>query len=188
MPRSVSFWSLVGGLAITMAVDIQYVLSVVSGVWFPLWINVGWLLGYLLIGFSAIHPSVDHLSEPTPERPERATAARLVALGLALSLAPLTELLAIAVGVEVSPYILVTGAIAGTVLVLARMSGLLGALQAQAVQLAALARNDGLTGIANRRPGTTNCRARATARDDDQPLTSRSISTTSRCSTTPMGM
>ena len=64
-----------------MVVDIQYVLSVVSGVWFPLWINVGWLLGYLLIGFSALHPSVDHLSEPTPERPERVTAGRLVALG-----------------------------------------------------------------------------------------------------------
>ena len=83
--RSLSFWSLVGGLAVTMAVDIQYVLSVVSGVWFPLWINIGWSVGYLLIGFSALHPSVDHLSEPTPERPERVTAARLVALGLALT-------------------------------------------------------------------------------------------------------
>ena len=38
-----------------------------------------------------------------------------------------------------NPYILVAGAITGTVLVLARMSGLLRALQAQAVQLAALA-------------------------------------------------
>jgi diguanylate cyclase (GGDEF)-like protein len=170
--RSLSFWSLVGGLAITMAVDIQYVLSVVSGVWFPLWINIGWLLGYLLIGFSAMHPSVDHLSEPTPERPERVTAARLVALGLALSLAPLTQLLATAVGVDVNPYILIAGAVTGTVLVLARMSGLLGALQAQAVQLAALARNDGLTGIANRRTWDHELsRACASARDDDQPLT-----------------
>ena len=155
-----------------MAVDIQYVLSVVSGVWFPLWINIGWLLGYLLIGFSALHPSVDHLSEPTPQRPERITAARLVALGLALSLAPLTELVATAVGVDVNPYILVAGAITGTVLVLARMSGLLRALQAQAVQLAALARNDGLTGIANRRTWDHELsRACASARDDDQPLT-----------------
>ena len=170
--RSLSFWSLVGGLAITMVVDIQYVLSVVSGVWFPLWINIGWLLGYLLIGFSALHPSVDHLSEPTPERPERVTAGRLVALGLALSLAPLTELLARALGVEVNPFILVAGAITGTVLVLARMSGLLRALQAQAVQLAALARNDGLTGIANRRTWDHELsRACASARDDDQPLT-----------------
>ena len=170
--RSLSFWSLVGGLAVTMAVDIQYVLSVVSGVWFPLWINTGWLLGYLLIGFSALHPSVDHLSEPTPERPERVTAARLVALGLALSLAPITQLLATAVGVDVNLYILVAGAITGTVLVLARMSGLLRALQAQAVQLAALARNDGLTGIANRRTWDHELsRACGLAKDDDQPLT-----------------
>ena len=71
-----------------------------------------------------------------------------------------------------NPFILVAGAITGTVLVLARMSGLLRALQAQAVQLAALARNDGLTGIANRRTWDHELsRACASARDDDQPLT-----------------
>lgn len=170
--RSVSFWSMVGGLAITMVVDIQYVLSVVSGVWFPDWINIGWLVGYLLIGFSAMHPSVDHLSEPTPDRPERVTSARLVALGLALSLAPLTEVLASVVGVEANPFIVVTGALVGTVLVLARMAGLLRALQTQAVQLAALARDDGLTGIPNRRTWDFELsRACASARASDTPLT-----------------
>jgi diguanylate cyclase len=170
--RSVSFWSLAGGLAITMIVDIQYVLSVVSGVWFPDWINTGWLVGYLLIGFSALHPSVDRLSEPTPDRPERVTSARLVALGLALSLAPLTELLASITGVEANPLIVVSGALIGTVLVLARMAGLLRALQAQAVQLAALARNDGLTGLANRRTWDHELsRACASARENDWPLT-----------------
>jgi diguanylate cyclase (GGDEF)-like protein len=149
--RSVSFWSLTGGLAIMMAVDIQYVLSVVSGAWFPEWINTGWLIGYLLIGFAALHPSVDSLSEPTPDRPERVTRFRLVALGFALALAPLALLLATIVGIEANPYIIVTGALIGTGLVLARMAVLLGALQVQAVQLAAQARNDGLTGIANRR-------------------------------------
>ena len=170
--RSLSFWSLASGLAITMAVDIQYVLSVVSGAWFPTWVNAGWLIGYLLIGFSAAHPSVDHLSEPTPDRPERVTTARLVALGLALSLAPLTELLARIVGVKANPYIVIGGALVGTVLVLARMAGLLKALQAQAVQLAALARNDGLTGVANRRTWDHELsRACASARENDQPLT-----------------
>jgi diguanylate cyclase len=170
--RNLSFWSLVSGLAITMVVDIQYVISVVSGAWFPDWMNTGWLVGYLLIGFSALHPSVDHLSEPTPDQPERVTSARLVALGLALSLAPLTELLARVVGVEVSPYIVIVGALVGTILVLARMAGLLRALQAQAVQVAALARNDGLTGVANRRTWDHELsRACAAARDNDLPLT-----------------
>jgi diguanylate cyclase len=170
--RSLSFWSLAAGLAITMVVDIQYVLSVVSGAWFPAWVNAGWLIGYLLIGFSAVHPSVDHLSEPTPDRSERITTARLVALGLALSLAPLTELLARAVGVDANSYIVIAGAIVGTVLVLARMAGLLKALQAQAVQLAALARNDSLTGVANRRTWDHELsRACASARETGRPLT-----------------
>jgi diguanylate cyclase len=170
--RNVSFWSLVGGLSITMVVDVQYVLSVVSAAWFPDWINTGWLVGYLLIGFGAMHPSVDHLSEPTPDRPERVTSARLVALGLALSLAPLTELLAQITGVEANSYIVVSGALVGTVLVLARMAGLLRALQTQAVQLAALARNDGLTGVPNRRTWDYELsRACASARESGLPLT-----------------
>jgi diguanylate cyclase (GGDEF)-like protein len=170
--RNVSFWSLVAGLAITMVVDIQYVLSVLSGVWFPDWVNVGWLVGYLLIGFSALHISVDRLSEPSPDRPERVTTARLAALGLALALAPLTELLAKVTGVEANPYIVVSGALVGTVLVLARMAGLLRALQTQAVQLAALARNDGLTGVPNRRTWDHELsRACASARENGLPLT-----------------
>jgi len=170
--RNLSFWSLVAGLTITMAVDIQYVLSVVSGVWFPDWVNMGWLVGYLLIGFSAMHPSVDSLSQPTPDRPERVTSARLVALGLALALAPLTELLAGISGIDANPFIVASGALIGTGLVLARMAGLLRALQAQAVSLAALARNDGLTGLANRRTWDHELsRACATARANDLPLT-----------------
>jgi diguanylate cyclase (GGDEF)-like protein len=170
--RNVSFWSLVGGLAITMVVDIQYVLSVVSGVWFPPWVNVGWLVGYLLIGFSALHVSVVHLSDPAPDRQERVTSARLVALGLALALAPLTELLARLTGVEANSFIVVSGALVGTLLVLVRMAGLLRALQTQAVQLAALARNDGLTGVPNRRTWDHELsRACASARENDLPLT-----------------
>ena len=170
--RNLAFWSLVGGLTVTMAVDIQYLLSVLSGVWFPDWVNMGWLVGYLLIGFSAMHPSVDLLSQPTPDRPERVTFARLVALGLALSLAPLTELLAGITAVDANPFIVVSGALVGTVLVLARMAGLLRALESQAVRLAALARNDGLTGLANRRTWDHELsRACASAKDSDLPLT-----------------
>jgi diguanylate cyclase (GGDEF)-like protein len=170
--RNLAFWSLVAGLSITMAVDIQYLLSVLSGVWFPDWVNVGWLLGYLLIGFSAMHPSVDLLSQTTPDRPETLTAARLVALGLALSLAPLTELLAGIAGVDANPFIVASGALVGTVLVLARMAGLLRALESQAVRLAALARKDGLTGLANRRTWDHELsRACASARANNLPLT-----------------
>jgi len=56
--------------------------------------------------------------------------------------------------------------------VLVRMAGLLRALQTQAVQLAALARNDGLTGVPNRRTWDHELsRACASARENDLPLT-----------------
>lgn len=188
--RNVSFWSLGAGLAIMMVFDTQYLLSVLSGVWFPISVNVGWLVGYVLIGFSALHSSVDRLSEPTPDWPERVTSARFFALGLALALAPLTELLARLTGREANPYIVVSGALVGTVLVLVRMAGLLRALQSQAVQLAALARNDGLTGARTAAPGTMSCLARARPRGR---TTRRSPShcwtwTTSRPSTMPGDM
>ncbi|MGH8868106.1 MAG: EAL domain-containing protein [Actinomycetes bacterium] len=169
--RSLSFWSLASGLGIMLVVDIWYTFSIVSGAGYPVWLNTGYILGYLLIGFSALHPSVDHLSEPTPSRPERMTVVRLTALGLALALAPLTELVATLTGFTTNTVIVVSGALVGTTLVLTRMEGLLRSMQAQAVQLSALARNDGLTGVANRRTWDHELsRACAKARENDWPL------------------
>jgi diguanylate cyclase (GGDEF)-like protein len=54
-------------------------------------------------------------------------------------------------GGGVSGVLIAIGSIVLSVLVLARMAGLLAVVRAQAVQLAALARSDGLTGVPNRR-------------------------------------
>jgi diguanylate cyclase (GGDEF)-like protein len=57
-------------------------------------------------------------------------------------------------------------------LVLARVAGLLQQVQRQAVQLAALARNDSLTGVPNRRTWDHELsRACAAARESGEPLT-----------------
>ena len=59
-----------------------------------------------------------------------------------------------------------------SLLVLARMAGLLNVVRAQAVQLAALARSDALTGAPNRRTWDFELsRACQAARDNDRPLT-----------------
>ncbi|MGH8869942.1 MAG: EAL domain-containing protein [Actinomycetes bacterium] len=169
--RTPSLWSLAGGLGILLTVDIQYVLSVVSGAWYPDWLNVGWLVAYLLVGFAVLHPSVDQLSEPAPERPERMTFVRLLLLGLALALAPLTNHLRDLTGGKGTSEVVLIGGIVGVGLVLARIWSLLAVLQAQAVQLSALARRDGLTGIANRRTWDHELsRACAAAREQGQPL------------------
>ena len=70
--RNVSFWSLVGGLAITMVVDIQYVLERPEPACGSRRLGRTWggCVGYLLIGFSALHVSVVQPS-PTPLRTGR---------------------------------------------------------------------------------------------------------------------
>lgn len=170
--RSLALWSLVAGLGVLQVADIQYVLSVVSGAWYPSWFDALWLVAYLLIGFGSLHPSVDALAEPVPDRPERITVPRLVALGLALLLGPVTYEVGYVSGLRADAHVLVlVGATVAVGFVLARMWDLLRAQQAQAVQLAALARRDGLTGVANRRTWDHELsRACAAAREHHYPL------------------
>ncbi|UMG93602.1 GGDEF domain-containing protein [Nocardioides sp. TF02-7] len=135
------------------------------------WVDVGYLLGYVLLGFAALHPSAHALSEPAPERRERITVARMVWLGTALMLAPVTDQVNHLTGWGRGSWaVLVAGCVAA-VLVVVRLGDLIRDLQSNAVQLAALARRDGLTGIANRRSWDHELsRACAHARDAGKPL------------------
>ncbi len=75
-------------------------------------------------------------------------------------------------GGAVSGVLIATGSILLSILVLGRMAGLLSVVRAQAVQLAALARSDGLTGLPNRRTLDYELsRACQAARLNDTPLT-----------------
>ena len=169
--RALSFWALAGGTAVMLAADTLYTLSVVHGAPMSSLMKIGWLASYLLIGFAMLHPSVDHLSEPSPDRPERFTVIRVGLLGAALALAPVTEAVRDARGHEGFSAVVTVGALAGISLVLMRMWGLLRDLQVQAVQLAELARNDSLTGIANRRTWDHDlARACDAARERNRPL------------------
>ena len=167
-----SFWSLVLGLAVMLAADIEFALAQVGGATSPAWVYGGWMASYLLVGFAALHPSVNQLSEPAPTRPEQITFVRLSFLGGALALAPLTEALRDTTGRSgLSPIVVVGGGI-GIALVLTRMWQLLKALQRQSAQLEALARHDGLTGVANRRTWDHElARACASATEKGSPLT-----------------
>jgi diguanylate cyclase (GGDEF)-like protein len=111
------------------------------------------------------------LSEPAPETEESLTRRRLVCLALACALAPVTAL--VQAGLGQSPAVVLTsvGSLLLSGLVLVRMAGLLERVRAQAVQLAALAAVDALTGVANRRSLDLELsRACAAAREADQPL------------------
>jgi diguanylate cyclase (GGDEF)-like protein len=171
--RNVSLWALVAGITSLLFVDLSYVMSVVGGGAYPAWIDHGYLLSYLLIGFAAVHPSAHALSEPAPERPERITAARLVLLGAALMLAPATEQLShfLYPDRDAGSWVVLVGGALSAVFVVLRMGDLVTALQRKAVQLAALARRDPLTGVANRRTWDHELsRACAFAREQRTPL------------------
>ncbi|HET9422559.1 MAG TPA: GGDEF and EAL domain-containing protein [Nocardioides sp.] len=171
--RNVSLWGLVAGVAALLLMDLWYVMSVVSDAAYPAWIDNGYLLSYVLIGFAAVHPSAHSLSEPAPERPERITAARLVVLGAALMLAPTTEQLSHLLYPDRSTgaWVVLVGGVLSALFVVLRMWDLVTALQRKAVQLAALARKDPLTGVANRRTWDHELsRACAFAREQGTPL------------------
>ena len=171
--RNVSLWALVTGIVSLLVVDLSYVVSLLSDSGYPGWIDNGYLLSYVLIGFAAVHPSAQSLSEPAPERPEQITAARLVVLGAALMLAPTTYQLSHLLDPErrTGSWVVLVGGILSAVFVVLRMWDLVTALQRKAVQLAALARKDPLTGVANRRTWDHELsRACAFAREQGTPL------------------
>lgn len=149
--RNIAFWSLVVGLATMLVSDTAFVFSVARDLPYPSVFNVGWLLAWALVGFAAVHPSVETLPKPSVGPPEQMTPLRLAALGVALALAPLTYAIQHLIGLNVGTLVVLFGSLVSIGLVLARMWGLLAELQGRAADLAAVAREDALTGVANRR-------------------------------------
>jgi len=116
------------------------------------WTDQLYLASYVLVGFAACVPSMTTLTEQIPDRAGPASAQRrLVVLAMGAMLPSVTLLIAGARGSAVPWQVIGLGALLITGLVLARMSGILRTVEVQAVQLAALARADGLTGAPNRR-------------------------------------
>ena len=170
--RNVALWAILGSVEWLLAGDLGELWASLRGVPYPGWVDVGYLVSYLLLGFASLHPSAPELSAPAPERPERITVARVSLLGVALVLVPATDQLARLTGAEDMAWLIFGGGCVAAVLVVMRLWDLVRDLQRQAVQLAALARKDGLTGIANRRTWDHELsRACAFARESGAPLT-----------------
>jgi len=115
-------------------------------------VAAGFLLSYVAFGASALHPSMRSLSETAPDRVRRVTGRRLGLLAATSLLAPA---ILIQQGLtdprNIDWQAASTGAIVLFLLVVGRMSVLVAQVQDQATQLDALAHNDALTGVPNRR-------------------------------------
>jgi diguanylate cyclase (GGDEF)-like protein len=109
------------------------------------------MASYRCWGAAALHPSVRSLSEVAPARGVGVSRARLLVLAPAALIAPTLLLYQGVRGLTIDWVSLGAGSVVLFLLVVARMSELVAQVQDQAAQLAALAHNDALTGIPNRR-------------------------------------
>jgi signal transduction histidine kinase len=85
--RVVAYWLLVGNLVVTLVADTGFsVLALRGADTGPT--DAGYVVGYVLLGAAALHPSMVGLSEPAPERRARLGRGRLLAMGAAALVAP----------------------------------------------------------------------------------------------------
>lgn len=150
--RTVSYWLLVAGLALQLVTDSAYAVLATTFGYSGAVVDAGWLLAYVCVAGAALHPSIRQASEVAPDQAPRMTRWRFALLTGTSLLAPGVLAMQGSTDPEHIDWPALTiGSIAMFLLVLARMWHLIAQVQDQAVQLAALARNDGLTGIPNRR-------------------------------------
>ena len=173
--RTAAFKLLAGAFALTLVADGLYnYLALKGGDATVVVLNdVLWLGGYVLIAGAAWSHSVRRVAGPLPGREDLSDPTKRMAVLTAGLLLPAFALLGDTLdGGAISGVLIATGSILLSILVLGRMAGLLAVVRAQAVQLAALARSDGLTGLPNRRTLDHELsRACQTARQNDTPLT-----------------
>jgi diguanylate cyclase (GGDEF)-like protein len=173
--RNGSYRLLLAALGVTTLTDsVWNVLVAISGDATPdrRWLDVGWLCGYVLVAAAANRPAMAMVAEPAPPADVRPFGRRRVAAMAVGLLLPPAVLLLDGLSGEVTSWPVITiGAALMSVLVLLRFVDLFSVVQTQAVQLAALARTDPLTGAANRRTWDHELsRACQFARDHVRPL------------------
>ena len=140
------------GLTMQLAADVAFATSAVSGAYVDgVWFDGGWLLGYLFLGLAALHPSMRRLAEPV-EQPSAARfgPVRAMVLGLSLLAGPVALVLE---GSGMDPYdgpVILSIFTVATLLVLARLWGLLTGKDRDIEERAHAALHDALTGLPNR--------------------------------------
>jgi diguanylate cyclase (GGDEF)-like protein len=119
-------------------------------------VDLAWLSSYVLWGAAALHPSMRTLSEPGSDPPALSTG-RLIALTVAVLLAPCTLAVQVVLHVELDVWPVIVCSIALFGLVVARMDVAIRAIRASTRQrdrlqsdLAHQAAHDSLTQLANR--------------------------------------
>ena len=146
-------WLLVAVVA-TLAADLIW--SVIAlrdpGAETTTWLDMLWLLGYLGVATAVSTTSAAQLGSTAVQRETSASPhRRMLLLGCGLVLPGLTLLVDGTLDGVIAWRLAAVGSVILSILVLLRLGLLVRTVEVQAVQLAALARSDGLTGAPNRR-------------------------------------
>ena len=173
--RTTSFRLLICALGFIFVGDVYYTATTIltGGVESELANDLVWYAGYVLIAGATWDRSVHDLAEPAPGLEDVTDPTKRLLVLTGGLLLPAVTLLADGLDGDLTAWpVVVMGSALLSLLVLARMAGLLTVVRAQAVQLAALARSDALTGAPNRRTWDFELsRACKVARDAGHPLT-----------------
>ncbi|HEX6678885.1 MAG TPA: GGDEF domain-containing protein [Actinomycetes bacterium] len=144
---------LAGAVTLWLVYDTIYALLVQYGTYVQgSLVDAIWLLGYVLFGAAALHPSMAELTQPVAEPTTRLSWRRLVLLAGASLIAPvLLVSQSVLAGHRVDGIAIGAASMLLFLLVVLRIVGLVRQVEEQAEQLARLAQHDALTGIPNRR-------------------------------------
>ncbi len=124
--REPSFIFLFAGTAILLVADTIFGARLLEGSFEPgLATSAGWAVFYVMLGASALHPSMRLLSEPGPESDSGLTRARLALLACASLSVPLLLILRRALDEHIDLYVLVGASAVMFSLVLMRMAGIM---------------------------------------------------------------
>ena len=150
--RTASYRLVIAALAAELVSDIGYAVVNLFTTYSDGILDAGWIGMYVLFSAAALHPSMRALSEVAPDQAERFTTGRLTLLAVASLLAPLVlTVQGLTTPASIDWPAITLSSVVLFLLVLARMAGLISRVQDQAAQLRALAHNDALTGVPNRR-------------------------------------
>src|SRR3954454_19706506 len=114
-------------------------------------VKVLWMLGFVLFACGVAHPSMETFISGGAWAQDAPRQRRLWLMGVGQAMPALTLMAVALLDVRASRLLIAVGGLVVSVLVSARMNGLLNRISEQSVQLSDLARSDDLTGLHNRR-------------------------------------
>ncbi len=150
--RSRSFALLATALLVSLAGNFWWAILATQGSGSaPPGIKMLWLTAFILFAAGVAHPSMREFTLGRGWQEEISSQRRVWLMGVGQAMPALALVASSLLDTDHSHLVIALGALAVTVLVAARMTGLLDRIDEQSSQLAELARSDDLTGLHNRR-------------------------------------